>query len=149
MIRIVGLGQRAAGDDGVGLLVADALAADPPGGCTVAALSDPSELVELCDGRGPVVLIDAVVGGGAVGAVRTVGPEALAHGPRALSSHGMGVPQALGLAEALHGPTPVRVVAVCIEGPPAVGDTMSPEVRRAVPEAVATARRVVAELRDA
>jgi hydrogenase maturation protease len=143
---VVGLGQALAGDDGVGPAVARALAAD---GMDAHESGDASELLAiLAEGR-PVVVVDAVVGGGRPGDVLHLRGGALAPGVRPISSHGLGVAEALELARALHGDDAVRVeiVGVVIERPRAPGSGMSgmsPAVAAAVAPAAALARRLAA-----
>lgn len=144
---VIGLGQPAAGDDGVGVAVLDALrAAGAPDGVTLAHVADPAALVDLLAAGVPAVLVDAVAGG-APGEVREVAPEDLAAGTAACSTHGLDVAQALALARALHPgrARPVRIVGIGIARPsrPALG--LSPAVAAAVPRAVARVRAMLEE----
>lgn len=137
MIRVVGLGQRAAGDDAVGLLVVDALVDRVPPCVTLHPVGDPAELVELCDGKARVIVVDAVVDGSPPGTVRRVEVRELAPAGRGLSTHGLSVPQALELAGVLHGPTEIAVVGVSIALPTGPALVPSAAVRAAVPVAAA------------
>lgn len=133
---VVGVGQEAAGDDGVGLAVARALAGR---GVEALASADASPILELLTAGRRVVLVDAVVGGGAPGDVVTLDPTALATGPRPISSHGLGAAEAIELAETLGGPgtlARLAIVGVVIARPRGVGLGLSPEVSAAVPRAV-------------
>ena len=70
---------------------------------------------------------------------------ALAAGVRPLSSHGLGVAEALEVARALHGDGAVgevQIVGVVIERPRAPGSGLSPAVAAAVAPAAALARRL-------
>ena len=71
MVRVIGLGQRVAGDDGVGLCVLDALEQDPPAGVELCRVADAAQLVELVQGAERVVVVDAAVAAGPPGTVRT------------------------------------------------------------------------------
>ncbi len=126
---IIGLGQLAAGDDAVGLLVARALGARE---CADASLV----LALLEDQR--VVIVDAVVGGGAPGDVLELDPAALATGPQPVSTHGLGVAEAIAMARTLYGTIDVAIVGIVIER--RTGDELSPAVAAAVPRAVELAR---------
>lgn len=106
---VVGIGQAAAGDDGVGLTVARALGGR---GLDVRESADASVVLTLLGDGAHVVLVDAVVGGGALGSVIELDPRALAQGPRPLSSHGLGVREAIELARALHGDDVLGRVAI-------------------------------------
>ncbi|HSK04709.1 MAG TPA: hypothetical protein VK932_25840, partial [Kofleriaceae bacterium] len=75
---VVGIGQDAAGDDGVGLAVARALAGR---GLEVRQAADASVVLALLEAGRRVVIVDAVIGGGAPGAVVRLDPGALASGP--------------------------------------------------------------------
>ncbi len=136
-MKVVGLGQPAAGDDGVGLVVLDAL-----GDIDKVALRDAMPLVELLDGT-PLLLVDALVGAGEPGTLRWLRADEL--GRASLwSTHGMSVPDAIGLAEALNGPDAalgLEVLAVCIEAPSGPSFELSPPIAAAVPRAVEAVRQ--------
>jgi hydrogenase maturation protease len=67
---VIGIGNRWRGDDAAGLLVAQGLAARALPGVAVVERSsvDPS-LIDLWQGAGRVILVDAVVSGAALGTV--------------------------------------------------------------------------------
>lgn len=140
--RIIAIGQRAAGDDAVGLAVLEALrrAALPPGTELVEA-AEATELVPLLETRAPVIVIDAVVGPGPVGEVLELDGAALASSPeRPVSSHGIDVAQALALARVLSPDSAapsVSVVGVRIAPPRRFTHGLSEDVAAAVPRAVA------------
>ena len=139
--RVIGLGQAAAGDDGVGLAVLDALRAHGvPADVELVAAAEDATLVSLLEVGAPVVLVDAILGTPA-GEVLELSPSELARrGPRGLSTHGLGVPHVVELARTLVPDTvspSVRVVAVTIERPTAYAHGLSPAVAAAVPRAVA------------
>jgi hydrogenase maturation protease len=137
---IVGIGQLAAGDDGVGLAVARELAAR---GFAVRESADASLLLELLPAGHRVVVVDAVAGGGPPGTVMQLDPAALGTGPTPLSSHGIGVAEAIALARTLYSDAAVArlaIVGVAIERPAAHAIGLSPAVAAAVgPAAVLVA----------
>jgi len=148
--RIAAVGQRLAGDDGVGPAVLDYLrACGVPPGVTLHELREPSALWPLLDGGGPLVIVDAVVagpaggGGPEVGRVLELGLEDLeARGLRSVSSHGLSVGEALALATmaadtrgARRAAPRVRIVAVTIALPARAARTLSPAVAEAIPRA--------------
>lgn len=148
-MRLVGLGQPFAGDDAVGLLVARAAREALPT-LEVVELSGAEGLIELLDGR-PTLVVDAVLDAGAPGALRWLRPDQLGR-VRAVSTHGIGVAEAVGLAEALNGPGVLRRLAllgVAIRAPVGPGAGMSAEVAAAVPRAVERVKRWVTEVEDA
>ena len=139
--RVIGLGQPAAGDDGVGLAVVDALrACGAPAGVELVRAPEDAALVSLLETSAPVVLVDAVIGSPA-GEVVELDPAELARrDARGVSTHGIGVADAIALARALvpDGVAPsIRVVAVTIERPARHGAGLSPAVAAALPRAVA------------
>lgn len=144
---IAGLGQRAAGDDGVGPAVVDALRAGPlPAGVEAFCLTQPVELVPLLREGATLILVDALVGSPA-GAVLVLDPDNLSPAPQdPASSHGFGVAQAVELARALSpgGCRPVRVVAITIPRPERYRIGLSPAVEAAVPEAATRALALLA-----
>ena len=136
---VVGIGQHAAGDDGVGLVVARALAAR---GIETRESADASVLLPLLEAGRRVVVVDAVTGGGAPGTVSRLDAGALASGPAPLSSHGIGVAEALALAHTLYGAAcvaRVEIVGVAIERPAGPVFGLSPAVAAAVEPAAALA----------
>jgi hydrogenase maturation protease len=118
-VRVIGCGTPDAGDDAVGIVAAgrvrDRVRAD------VEVLTAPTALhvLDLIEGADEVILVDAVRtadGGRAPGSlVREVaGPDGLSVALRSsLSSHGLGLGEAVGLASALGGRA--RVVFLGLE----------------------------------
>lgn len=135
---IVGLGQRAAGDDGVGPAVIDAIRERrPPAGVEAFCVAQPVELVPLLREGASVVIVDALLGTPA-GVVLVLDAAHLSPAPQdAASSHGFGVAQAVELARALSpaGCVPVRFVAITIPRPERFRIGLSPAVEAAIPEA--------------
>jgi hydrogenase maturation protease len=138
---IVGVGQRLAGDDGVGPAVIDHLRGERlPADVALVEVRDPSELVPLLEqAEGRLVIVDAILGEppGEVRAVDRAALETAVH--PFLSSHGLSVGQALALADAtraLATATPVvRVVAINISRPARTSPGLSPAVAAALPRA--------------
>ena len=152
---VIGVGNRWRGDDGVGPMVADALArldddagagdvggADPGVVDVVALDGEPARLVAAWDGRSHVVVIDAIVAGDRPGTIHRVDElERLPSPTPEASSHGGGVAAAIGLGRAL-GRLPERLVVIGVEPARADhGDGLSPAVAVAVDDVV----RIVAE----
>ena len=144
-IRVIGVGTRQ-GDDAAGLEAAARLAAGPlPPGVEVAACERPApDLLEALAGADAAVLLDATRSGRPPGSVRRVAPEEIRRAA-ALSSHGLGVGDALALCEAL-GRAPRRLVLLGIEAGDAQGEELSAAVERGVEEAAARVRALLAEL---
>jgi hydrogenase maturation protease len=144
--RVIGLGQPAAGDDGAGVAVVRALR---EGGLPrdVEALDspDPSALVTLLERGVATIVVDAVLGAPA-GQVLELTIESLApRMSRSVSSHGIGLAEALGLAQVLSGADPrdVRIVAITIGRPAGYDGRLSPDVAAAVPCAAAAVLRLL------
>ena len=145
-VRILGIGSPS-GDDQAGWLVVDALLAsdvqsteidiqklDRPGAC----------LISLLDDADWVILIDAMQSNESVGHIRHFGADdwpAYRHG---LSSHGLGVLDALALAREL-GSLPTRLDLYGIEiGAANPGEQASGKVQAAARQ---LARRIAADLK--
>lgn len=145
--KVVGIGQPAAGDDGVGHAVLAALAAaDVPPDVALVRLGDASQLLALFDDGDDVVVVDAIVGAPAeVGEVMVLERGAIDEGAMSgISSHGLGVAQALKLFEVLTGVEPrLRFVAIPIERPTAYREGLSAAVAEAVPRAVEVVLQLV------
>lgn len=154
VVRVLGVGQAARGDDGVGLEVARVLRErEPPVAAEVHAGVDPARVVELLDGARRVLLVDAVVAPGRVGQAWVQDPDAFqGGGGPPVSSHGMGLVEAVELARCLYpgGVAPeIRVLVVGIEEPGPMAQGLSPTVAAAVPAAVARALAWIEEDADA
>lgn len=145
--RVIAIGQAAAGDDGVGLAVLDALRArGVPADVECLRAPEDAALVSLLETRAPVVLVDAVLDAPA-GRVLVLSPDDLAmRGARAVSTHGIGVANAIELARTLApdavSPS-VRVVAITIERAVRYEPRLSPAVSAAVPRAAARVLELV------
>jgi hydrogenase maturation protease len=144
--RVIAVGEAAAGDDGVGPAVLARLRDEGlPDGVETLLARDPMDLVGAIDGAARVVVVDALVGI-PPGEVREMAPEEVAAGgPAAVSTHGMGVREAIELARAVRDAPlpPIRIVAVGIERPAALGMGLSPAVAAAVARAAARVRALV------
>ena len=150
--RVIGLGQSAAGDDGVGLAVLRWIReAGPPAGTELIEAREATALIPLLETASHVVLVDAMVGDVAAGQVIEFGAEALAErprGPRPVSTHGVDIRQAIALARLVStGAVSQRiwVVGVTIAPPRRYVHGLSPDVQAAIPVA---ARAVLARIRD-
>ena len=141
-VRVIGIGQPAAGDDGAGIAVVRLLRehARLPAGVEIHETSDPGRLMALLDGIRRAVLVDALVSDQSPGQIKCLRPEALARYPQApVSSHGVGVAEAIALARALASDTggiDIRVVGVTIRPPSGYSRTLSAPVAAALPHAV-------------
>lgn len=144
-IRIIGLGQEAAGDDGVGPAVIAALGSAPlPDGVALATARDAGALIDLLQGCEHAVVVDAAVGAGPPGSVQLLEPGDLQRSASPLSSHGLGVGEAIQLSRVLSTSAARRVsiVTVGIDTPTGPGRGLSP----AVSDAIDRARQVVLDL---
>jgi hydrogenase maturation protease len=122
-----------------------------PGVQVLEARGDLLDLLAGWQGAEAVILVDAVSSGRPPGTIHRVAAhrEPL---PRAwlspASTHALGLAEAVELARALH-QLPPHLLVFGIEGKNfAPGDPLSPEVLRAVPEAVRRVRQEVQEIRN-
>jgi hydrogenase maturation protease len=141
--RIVGVGQKWAGDDGVGLAVIKWLrrALAP---VDLAETAEPTQLVDLLtDGADPVVLVDAILDGGAAGRVRQVDYESRdRNSKQLLSTHGLDVIAAIELARGVYPDrvaSRVFIVGITIRSAGRGTRGLSAAVENAVPIAAAHA----------
>ena len=152
---VIGLGSLHGGDDRVGLDVARSISAAQPDGVEVVEHADPTDLVELWTGRDRVVVVDALLAGEEPGVVRVieagVGEPSLAASRTWTSSggtHAFGLSDAIALARTL-GRLPRRLTVVGVVGRTfRPMDDMSPDVVRAIPVAVDTVLRSLAQDRS-
>jgi hydrogenase maturation protease len=143
---VVGIGNCDRGDDGVGPFITRGLRGRLPEGVEVRESGgEATRLLELLAGADAAWLVDAAVSGADPGTIRRLDA---AHGPLpgtmlALSSHGLGLAQAVELARAL-GSLPRRLVVYAIEGAEfAPGAPLSPAVEAA---ALEVGSRLLAEI---
>lgn len=147
-LLVVGLGTPERHDDGVGLVVVEALRAVAPAAVAIHLLPRQAlELLTLWEGRRQVWVVDAVHSGAPPGTCHRLQPAAQ-HWPahwQGGSTHGLGLAEGIALAEIL-GMLPNRLVVYGIEGADfGLGEGLSPEVAAAVPQVVS---RLQAELEE-
>ena len=140
-VRIVGCGNPDAGDDAVGLVAVERARPLVPDDVEVMTAPTALHVLDLLDDTGTVLLVDAMR---TAGASRPPGEVVRAESEAgglpvtlrsSLSSHGLGLAEAVGLAAAL-GPVP-RVVFLGIEvGDVSAGSGLSPAVEAALPSLV-------------
>jgi hydrogenase maturation protease len=134
---VIGVGNPARGDDGVGAEVVRRLGSG-------AVATSPVQLLDLWEGADEVVVIDAARAGVGAGTIHRleVGSGPLPAGVLASSTHTIGVAEVIELARALNR-LPARVLVYGIEASDFFhGGRLSPEVEDAVSQ-------VVAEVSDA
>lgn len=146
---IVGLGHPARHDDALGLEVVERIRPRlGDSGDARPCVSDGTELLDLWEGRGLVVVVDAVRSGGVPGTVHRleVADLPLPAPFRTASTHNLSIADVIALARSLDR-LPTRLVVYGIEGErfdPGVG--LSDRVAAAVPALV---DRILAEVRPA
>jgi hydrogenase maturation protease len=143
MTVIAAIGTAYGGDDSVGLVVAERIRAL---GLSVTTVPDASALVAVLAVQERIVVVDAVVGRGAPGEVLHLAGTEIMSIPRggAVSSHGIGLGEAIALTRALdeaHAQD-VHLVGIVILPPSAPGTSLSAPVAAAVEPAVALACRL-------
>ena len=148
MVRLViGIGNAWRSDDAAGLEVARALQNSPLEGVDVLAREgEPTELIDVWAGAEAVWLVDAVSSGATPGTVHRLdaSSEPLPAVLFRVSSHLVGLAEAVELARALDR-LPPRVVVYGIEGARfEAGEGLTPEVEVAVDLVVARLRAEVA-----
>jgi hydrogenase maturation protease len=151
-VLVAGIGSEYRHDDGVGAVVAAAVALATTSTRDVGPLGEPLDLLGRCNDADLVVVIDATRSGATPGTVQvieldlTAGDDTITRGPsRESSSHGIGLTGVVRLARAV-GQAPRRLVVVGVEGERFdVGEGLSQSVAAAVPEAVS---RVVELIRE-
>lgn len=116
-IIVIGLGSRFRADDGVGPYVADRLRTDVEGLRIVAGPGDALALVGAWDTAALAVVVDAAASGSAAGTIHRweAGIQPLPKDAARCSSHGLGLAEAIALAQALDR-LPDRLVVYAVEG---------------------------------
>lgn len=144
---VIGLGQAMGQDDAVGLHVARALARQ---GFEASEHADASSVLPWLEQGRRVILVDAVVTPERVGTVLSLRASDLRADVVPLSSHGLGVAEMLGLADALYegASRRVHIVGIVIEAPTRVAEGLSADVQAAVERACDTVRTLLMEDRS-
>ena len=155
-ILVAGVGNIFLGDDGFGVEVARALAAELGlGGAKITdfGIRGVHLAYELLEGYETVILIDAVARGDAPGTVSVIEPEAeaLRDGERgagalaAMDAHGMNPAAVLAMVADLGGQLNRVLVVGCEPAQVSDGIGLSEAVAAAVPVAVGVVRELIAE----
>jgi hydrogenase maturation protease len=139
---IIGCGNRERGDDAAGILVAERLR--ELGIEAETRTGEAVDLIEAWKNADDVIVVDAVVTGAPIGTVQAWdGRQPLASAGTNASTHGLGVAEAIELAQAL-GRLPMRLRIYGIEVRRfELGAEISPEVQRGIEEVL---RRIISEL---
>jgi len=152
-VLVVGVGNRARGDDGAGLEVARRVCERVRGdGFEVREVcGDPTELLEVCLGREAMVLIDAMGSGASPGTFLRFDasddplPGQQRDGPS--STHAVSLAETIELARAV-GRLPPRVIVYTVEGRQYdAGAGLSDELAATIPTLVERVSREVDTLR--
>lgn len=136
---VIGIGNRDRGDDAAGYSVLELLRGTLPADVTLAGHDgDMAALISLLDGAQAAFLIDACTSGTLPGTVHRFDVTAapLPQGIFSLSTHGLGLGEAVELARALGGLPPQCIVYAIEGGSFEMGAPLSPAVAAAA-EAVA------------
>ena len=140
---ILGVGNLLMSDDGVGIHAAQQLALDPPGGaCVVDAGTDYLSALTFIEGARRVLVLDAVRGGAAPGALHRLVPADIALRSAAAGAH---VTSVLEARRFLPPSAPWPEITVLGVEPATVGYGMalSPPVAQALPRLAAEARQII------
>jgi hydrogenase maturation protease len=139
---IIGCGNRQRSDDGAGILVAERLR--DLGILAETRSGEAADLIEAWRSADDVIVVDAVVTGAPVGTVQAWDArQPLASVRTTASTHGLGVAEAIELAQVLQC-LPARLQVYGIEGGRfEPGVEISPEVQLAIED---VARRIIARL---
>ena len=131
---VIGVGNRDRGDDGVGPLVVDEIRKRWPGVKTYVAEGDLSDLAIRWRSDQSVVVVDAMHSGRPVGSIIEIDAliESLPTEQGLLSSHGVGLAEAIELARLLNRlPSELKVIGVEARSFKQF-DPVSPEVAEAI-----------------
>ncbi|MFX1767917.1 hydrogenase maturation protease [Paraburkholderia sp. A1RI-2L] len=145
-VRVIGIGNRDRGDDGIGWVVAHRLAGRLP--ADVSLLTRGADMMDIGDdmaGIDALICIDAAAPAGSPGRVRRVdlATGQLGRNGSPASSHAFGLGEVIALAEAL-GTAPRDIVVYAIEG--ALFDAGAPVTREVMAVADEVADQVLAEV---
>jgi len=141
-VLILGLGNPLRGDDGVGCRLVEELARRelPPGVQVLDGGAAGLDLLDLVEGWGRVVIVDAAEMGRMPGEIVRFTPAdvRLASAPDPFSLHHAGLSEALALADALGRALPEMVIFGVQPASVGWGEELSPAVEAALPALIAT-----------
>ncbi len=145
---VIGVGNPVRTDDGVGLRVARELRPVLAGRRNVDVVelgAGGMALMEAFLGFDRAVIVDAMTGGGAAGTVYAVGLEELGETRNSACAHSTDLRTAVDVARWLSLPLPreIAIWGIEPEDVETVGETLTPDVERAVPRVVAGIRRAL------
>lgn len=147
-VLVAAIGNEWRCDDGAGPAVARLVRAtrgEDERVVVVGSLADELDLLGVWDDADVAVVVDATRSGAPAGTISRVELEKDGPPEAAPSTHGLGLPGVLSIAEAV-GQAPRRVVVVGIEGARfEQGGGLSDAVARAVPTAAGIVEEVIAE----
>ena len=129
---VIGVGNPSRGDDGVGRVVARMVRERAPGVRVIEHDGEAASLLDAMQGAERVWLIDAACSGAPCGTIHRIDcADGVPLPSGAVSSHGFGVAEAIGLARAL-GTLPRQCIVYAIEGANfEVGEAVSAAVMHA------------------
>jgi len=151
LVRAVGVGQRAAGDDGAGPAVIDVLRGEgETSALGLHEVREPSALLPLLEEVDRVIVIDAALTDAhEPGDLLLLSPEEIdTHALAPVSTHGMSVGQAIALARVLSPEAvcrDIRLVAIVAERPRGLVFGLSEKVAAAIFRAAEVVRKIAAE----
>jgi hydrogenase maturation protease len=147
-ILVLGIGNPILGDDGVGFHVVEALQLNPPPGDITFECVDASgfALLDYVVDYDRVVIVDAIMTvGGVTGTVYRLGLDNFRPSKHTISPHDTDLPTALQLGAMMKLKIPEKIDIVAIEIPPVYefSQSLSIEVKGAVPEADEMVRQIL------
>lgn len=143
---VLGIGNVLMGDEGVGVHAVHALTQDdwPTDVQLVDGGTGGFHLLDLLQGPGAVVMIDATMDGQRAGTVSVLRPQYASDFPRALTAHDIGLRDLIEAAVLVKGLPEITLITVSIEEIRSMVVTLSPEVAAALPEVCRFVRTLVA-----
>ncbi len=146
---VLGLGNPIYCDDAVGLHVVEELKKQIHDkditieGMELAGL----DMLETLSGYDRVIIIDAIQTGGKAGEIHRLAPESLKSTIHTGTPHDVNFATALELGERIGVklPSKIEILAIEISSATTFGETLTPEVEKAVPEAVKEVLKILKE----
>ena len=118
-LRLIGIGNLWRGDDGAGIILAERIRKERlPALEVILHQGDGASLISLWEGVDRVILVDAICGQGAAGRLLRfdLQKEPLPENIFPVSTHALGIPEALQIVKKLHQPLPPSFLLFGITG---------------------------------
>ncbi|WEK37969.1 MAG: hydrogenase maturation protease [Candidatus Pseudobacter hemicellulosilyticus] len=137
-VLLLGIGNYLMGDEGIGVHIAQRLAAagPPPGLDILDGGTGGFHLLEYFEQYPQVILVDATLDGRPPGTIRLITPRFASDFPQAMSTHDIGLKDLVGALQLLGRMPDIQLLVVSIDSIQQQGTELTEEIEKVVPEII-------------